>query len=108
MARVRGLMTTLIMSAAVFAQDGRRAATIDRVPVGGGSQVVTVDGIPEERIHPSGEAFHVRLLSPDRMIPDELRAVGSYDEAVALAESYAAKLDAHATTLASLAADLQV
>ena len=101
-------MTTLITSAVVLAADGRQAATIDRVPVGGGSQVVTVDGVPEERIHPSGVSFHVRLLSPDRMLPDELRAVTSYDEAVALGELYASKLDAHAVTLASLAVDLQV
>jgi hypothetical protein len=101
-------MSTLITSAVVLAPDGRQAATIDRVPVGGGSQVVTVDGVPEERVHPASTSFHVRLLSPDRMLPDELRAVDSYDEAVALGELYASKLDAHASALASLAVDLKV
>ena len=101
-------MPTFITSAVVLAEDGRRAATIDRVPVGGGSQVVTVDGVPEERIHPAAVSFHVRLISPDRMLPDELRAVDTYDEAVALGELYASKLDAHAAALASLAVDLHV
>jgi hypothetical protein len=84
------------------------AATIDLVEVGGGSQTVTVDGTPEERVHPHSTVHHVRLLSPDRMIPDQLRVVDSYDEAVELAEAYAAKLDEHAGRLADLAEDLKV
>lgn len=100
--------SVVITSARVDCADGRTAATIDLVEVGGGSQTVTVDGVPEERIHPLHQAFHVRLISPDRMLPDELREVADYDAAVALGQAYAAKLAAHAEALASLATDLKV
>jgi hypothetical protein len=88
--------------------DGRVAATVDAVDVGGGSQTVTVDGVPEERIHPSSRVFHVRFISPDRMLPDELREVDDYDLAVKLGVAYAEKLAEHADRLASLAQDLKV
>jgi hypothetical protein len=88
--------------------DSRVAATVDAVDVGGGSQVVTVDGVPEERIHPSSRVFHVRFISPDRMLPDELREVDDYDLAVKLGVAYAEKLSEHADRLASLAQDLKV
>jgi hypothetical protein len=97
-----------ITAARVVTGDGQAAATIELVGVGGGSQTVTVDGVAEERTHPSSTLFHVRLLSPDRMIPDELRDVASYDEAVELAEAYAAKLAEHAGRIAELAEDLKV
>jgi hypothetical protein len=97
-----------IVSAVVRAGSGAVAATVDLVPVGGGTQVVTVDGTPEERVHPASEEFHVRLISPDRMLPDDLRTAGSYDDAVRLACAYAARLDEHADRIAGLAADLKV
>jgi hypothetical protein len=101
-------MGAIVTSARVESAHGRVAATIDLVEVGGGSQTVTVDGTPEERIHPTRQIHHVRLLSPDRMIPDELREAGTYGEAVELAERYAALLDAHADRIAGLADDLKV
>ena len=97
-----------IISAHVYAGQGRLAATIDRVDVGGGTQVVTVDGVPEERVHPASRTYHVRFISPDRMIADELRTTEDYDEACALAEKYAAKLDEHAQQVGELAARLRV
>ncbi len=97
-----------ITGARVDCADGRPAATIDLVEVGGGSQVVTVDGTPEERVHPARRVFHVRLLSPDRMLSDDLREVDDYESAVKLGVAYAAKLDAHAVQLAELAAGLHV
>lgn len=100
--------TVVITGAQVLARDGRVAATIDAVDVGGGSQVVTVDGVPEERVHSLSRRFHVRLLSPDRMIPDELREVSSYEDAVALGQAYAVKLADHAEQIAALAEDLRV
>jgi hypothetical protein len=68
---------------------------------------VTVDGVPEERVHPTTVVHHVRLLSPDRMVPDELREVGTYEEACELAVRYAWKLNENAGRLAELAADLK-
>ncbi len=100
--------TAEVTSARVVTAAGRPAATIDLVDVGGGTQVVTVDGAPEERIHPSSQVYHVRLLSPDRMLPDALREAATYGEAVELGTAYALKLDEHAERIAGLAADLKV
>jgi hypothetical protein len=101
-------MAAIVTSARVVSASGRVAATIDLVEVGGGSQTVTVDGTPEERIHPARQVHHVRLLSPDRMIPDELREADSYEAAVELGERYASLLDEHAERVDRLAADLRV
>jgi hypothetical protein len=98
----------IVITAADIRVDGRVAATVDAVDVGGGSQTVTVDGVPEERIHPKSRVFHVRFISPDRMLPDELREVDDYDLAVKLGVAYAEKLSEHADRLASLAQDLKV
>lgn len=98
----------LITSARVDAANGTVAAEIEWVPIGGGSQIVTVDGVAQERIHPSSFKYHARFVSPDRMIPDELREAASFEEACALAVKYAAKLNEHAARVASLADDLKV
>lgn len=98
----------VITAARVDCPDGTPAAHIELVEIGGGSQTVTVDGIPEERIHPRSQVHHVRLISPDRMLPDTLREAGSYDEAVKLGTAYAVKLAAHAGRAAELAADLEL
>jgi hypothetical protein len=98
----------VITGAQVLTGDGRPAASIDLVEVGGGSQVVTVDGVPQERIHPASVIFHVRFLSPDRLISDELREAASYEEAVELGKAYAVKLAEHADRIAALAGDLRV
>jgi len=84
------------------------AATIDLVRVGGGTQVVTVDGTPTVRTHPATTVYQVRFLSPDRMIPDELTEVATYDEACDLAVRYANKVQVHAERVAALAADLRM
>jgi hypothetical protein len=97
-----------VTSARVMTLDGRLAATVDRVDVGGGSQIVTVDGTPEERIHPTSTVWHVRLLAPNRMLPDELREEPSWEAATKVAEAYAAKLDENASRIAELAENLRV
>ncbi len=96
------------ITAARVTQDGTEVALVEAITIGGGVQVVTVDGIPEERQHPVFHRFHVRLLSPDRMIPDQLREAASYEEACKLGLKYAAKLAEHAARADELAADLQM
>ena len=97
-----------ITSARVDTADGAAAARIEMVDIGGGEQVVTVDGQPEVRVHPASRVYHVRLLSPDRFVPDQLREAATFDEACALGVKYAAKLAEHAARVDELAADLQV
>lgn len=80
-------------SARVTTADGRLAAVIDLVPVGGGTQTKTVDGKPEDVEHPSSTVWHVRLLSPISEVPDELRETDGYDEAVEIGSAYAERLD---------------
>jgi len=101
-------MSVQVVSAQALTADGRLAATIDLVQVGGGTQVVTVDGAPEERVHPHRSVFHVRLVSPDRMLPDQLHEVADYEQACDLATRYAARLDEHADRVAALAENLKV
>lgn len=84
-------------------QDGTEVAQIEAITVGGGTQVVTVDGTPEVRQHPTFHRFHVRLLSPDRMIPDVLREAETYEEAVEIATAYAGRRAVHAGKVAELA-----
>lgn len=98
----------IITSARVETSTGELAATIDCVDVGGGTQTVTVDGTPEERTHRVSRVFHVRFVSPDRMIPDQLREADSYAAAVDLGVAYAAKVEEHAGRIADLADDLRV
>lgn len=98
----------VITAARIDTTGGLIAATIDLVQVGGGTQTVTVDGTPEERIHPHSTVHHVRLLSPDRMIPDELRQVDTFEEAVSLGTAYARRLDEHAQRITELAEDLKI
>lgn len=96
-----------IMSAQIVNGDNV-VAIIDRIPVGGGTQVVTVDGTPEERTHPTSTTYHVRLVSPDRMVPDQVRDTDSYEDAVDLSTRYAARVADAAGKLADLAEDLRV
>ena len=103
-----GEPSVTITAARVDAADGRPAAHISLVEVGGGEQVVTVDGVPEVRVHPSSRLYHVRLLSPDKFVPDQLRDAATYEEACALGVKYAAKLAEHAARVDELAADLEV
>ena len=99
---------TTVTAARIDLADGRQAAEITAVDVGGGEQVVTVDGTRETRVHPSSRVYHVRLLSPDRMIPDQLREAPSFEVACELGEAYAAKLAEHAAQVDELAAGLKV
>lgn len=94
-------MTAIITSALVEGPNGP-AAHITLVPVGGGTQIVMVDGVPEERVHPSSEVFNVCLHTPDPMLPDEMRTTGTYKDAVALAEEWASRLREHAGQMADL------
>jgi len=80
-------------AARVTLPDGRLAATIDEVPVGGGTQVKTVDGEKVETVHDSSKVYHLRLISLDRSVPDELREFSDYDEAVAAGVAYADRLE---------------
>jgi hypothetical protein len=103
-----GEPVVVITAARVDASNGTLAALIEWVPVGGGTQTVTVDGVAENREHPSSTVYHVRFISPDRMVPDVLREADSYEDACALAVKYAAKLNEHAARVAALADDLKV
>ena len=98
----------VITAARVETADGRPAATVELVEVGGGEQVVTVDGVPEVRVHPKSRLYHVRLLSPDKFVPDQLREAATFEEACALGARYAAKMAEHAARIDALAADLEV
>ena len=98
----------LITEARVDAANGTVAALVQWIPIGGGSRTVTVDGVPEEQVHPISSTYHVRFISPDRMVPDELRSADSYEDACALAIKYANNLNAHAKRVAALADDLKV
>jgi hypothetical protein len=86
---------------------GTTVAQIEAVTIGGGTQTVTVDGVPEERRHPTLHRYHCRLLSPDRMIPDQLLEAETYEEAVELGLKYAVKREQHAKQIAEIAADLR-
>lgn len=97
-----------IMIAHVTVDDGPPLAVIERVKIGGGIQTVTVDGVPEDRVHESFYRHHVRLISPDRMIPDQLVETEGYDEAVAVAMKYGDKRVEHAARVDALAADLKI
>lgn len=96
-----------VMSARMRSSDGAVAATIDLVQIGGGTQVVNIDGALEDRVHPSRSVWHVRLLSPDRMIPDQLQEISDWDSAVDLATRYATKYDEAAQRVAEIAAELR-
>jgi hypothetical protein len=87
----------------VLDDDGTELAWIERVKIGGGTQTVTVDGVPEERQHPSWWRYHVRLISPDRMIPDTLHEAETYDEAVAVGVAYGRRRIEHAGMVDELA-----
>ena len=97
-----------ITTACVLSPEGQPWVQIERVRIGGGIQTVTVDGVAEDRQHPTLHRWHVRLLSPDRMIPDELRDVETYDEACELALKYATKREEHAAQINDLAAALKI
>lgn len=97
-------MEAIITSVRVDTPDGRTAARIERIDVGGGTRLI--EG--EEHTHPTSTVYHVRLLSPDRMVPDELREVEDYDEAVKLGLRYAEALAANTQRIADLVEDLRV
>ena len=103
-----GEPAVVITAARVDTADGTAAAQIELVEIGGGEQVVTVDGTAEVRVHPRSRQYHVRLLSPDKFVPDMLRDAATYEEACALGCKYAAKMTEHAARVDELAADLQV
>lgn len=92
-----------IMTAYVVDDDGTELAWVERVKIGGGTQVVTVDGVPEERQHPSFWRYQVRLISPDRMVGDRLLDADTYDQAVAAAVEYGRKRLEHKSQAENLA-----
>jgi hypothetical protein len=92
-----------ITAARVDTGEGRAAAMLALIQVGGGTQVVTVDGTPEDREHPASQTWHVRLLSLDPMLPDRLETADSYEAAVEVATGYAVKLGAVVAQAAALA-----
>jgi len=93
-----------IMTAQVVIDDGPAVAIVERVTIGGGFRVI--EG--EEHQHPSFVRHHCRLISPDRMMPDQLIETESYEEAVAAAMKYADKRVEHAARINELATDLRV
>jgi hypothetical protein len=97
-----------IMSARIDAANGVVAAYVEWVPVGGGFRTVNIDGTLEDQTHPLSFLYHARLISPDRMIPDQLLDAPSYEEACAIAVKYANKLNEHAKRSAELGEDLRM
>lgn len=97
-----------VTSAVAYTAAGEVAARVDLVQVGGGVQTVTVDGQPEDRVHELRELYHVRFISPDRMIPDEVREAPDYATAASLAMAYGLKRDQHAAAVSELAGKLAV
>lgn len=93
-----------IAAARVVDANGTALALIERMTIGGGIRVI--EG--EEHQHPTFERFHVRMLSPDRMIADQLLEAETYDAAVDLAMTYAAKRIEHAARVDQLAIDLRM
>lgn len=98
----------IITSARIDGPDGTPACLIERIGVGGGIRTYMVDGSPEDRTDPSSTVYHVRFVSPSRMISDELREADTLDEAVTLGCQYADRLAANADRLAEIVADLKV
>lgn len=94
--------TVTITTARIDLADGTTVAVVEAVTLGGGTQVVTVDGVPEERQHPTTSRFHVHLLSPDRMIPDQLLDIETYEQAVEAGLAYAARRAEHAEQITAL------
>lgn len=94
--------TVTITTARIDLADGTQVATVEAVTIGGGTQVVTVDGVAEERQHPTLHRFHCRLLSPDRMIPDQLLELETYEQAVEAGLAYAARRAEHAEQITAL------
>ena len=99
-------MTTIVTNARVETADGRVAAYLSLTPNGGGTQVKTVDGAPEEVAHPFSEVWNVHLVSPDPMLPGKAVTAADYKAAAAAGETWAKKIDAAAADMAALAAEL--
>jgi hypothetical protein len=93
-----------IMIAHVTVDDGPAVAIVERVTIGGGIRVI--EG--EEHQHPTFVRHHCRLISPDRMMPDQLIETETYEEAVAVAMKYADKRVEHAARIDQLTTDLRV
>ena len=96
--------TVQVMVAHIVDDAGAQLAHVERITIGGGTRVI--EG--EEHHHPTFTRFHARLLSPDRMIPDQLVETETYDEAVDVAVAYGAKRIQHAAKVAELAESLKV
>lgn len=99
-------MTTIVTNARTETADGRVAAYLSLTPVGGGTQVKTVDGSPEEVTHPFSEVWNVHLISPDPMLPGKAVTAADYKAAVAAGEAWAKKIDAASADMQALAAEL--
>jgi hypothetical protein len=93
-----------IMVTYVVDEAGQVLAQIERVTIGGGTRVI--EG--EEHQHPTFTRFHVRMLSPDRTIPDELREAETYEAATELAMAYGARRIEHAAQIDELAKSLKI
>ena len=63
---------------------------------------------PEVRVHPASQVYHVRLLAPDRMVPDQLLEASSFEEACKIGAAYAGKLADHAARVGELTSDLRM
>lgn len=103
------MANVIVTGARVDLDDGTTVAQIDAVTIGGGLRLIgQLHGVDVEEPDPVSHRFHCRLLSPDRMIPDQLRETNTYDEAVELALRYAELRTTHAEHVAQLADDLKI
>lgn len=97
----------IITSARIDGPDGTPACLIERIGVGGGTRTRMVDGTPEDTTDPVSVVYHVRFISPSRMIADELREAADLDAAVELGCRYVDRVAANTQQLADIAADLK-
>jgi hypothetical protein len=96
-------MSIRITAAEVALPNGTVVAYIEAIAVGGGTQVVMVDGKPEQRQHPLSHCYHARLLSQaGRMISDEIVDAETYEDACKAGEAYARKVQRNAKQIAEL------
>lgn len=89
--------------------DGKVVARIDLVPTGGGtvSKGRLDNGEEVFETHETGEVFHVRFMSPDPTIPDQLLEVASYADATKAVDAWVKKYESHSAAIAEIAADLK-
>jgi hypothetical protein len=101
-----------VQSAFVNDDTGVEAARVERVDVGGGTVLKSMEEIladpssPAEVTHATSVVFHVTYVSVDPLLPNTVVDASSYDEACNLATDYANKVSKYKAGAAATAAEL--